>query len=226
MITILHGALGSAHQFEPLRAALNVPSRVITFHGHGSTADVDQPWDIDLFSHQLEQELEREPQQQPAQIFGYSMGGYVALDCALRRPDLIGRIVTLGTKLHWTREGAEHETLKLNPDVIEAKVPAFAADLARRHGESSWKTVLQKTAHLMRTLGERPILTHERVGALTIPVRYGIGDRDEMVSLTETVDFYKATPGAELAVLPGTRHPMERVDPSRLAHHILSFLEP
>ncbi|MBL0322725.1 MAG: hypothetical protein IPP80_10205 [Ignavibacteria bacterium] len=47
-----------------------------------------------------------------------------------------------------------------------------------------------------------------------------------MVSLTETVDFYKATPGAELAVLPGTRHPMERVDPARLAQHILSFLEP
>ncbi|MBK7032589.1 MAG: alpha/beta hydrolase [Ignavibacteria bacterium] len=226
MITILHGALGSAHQFEPLRTTLGLPSQVITFHGHGGTADVDQPWDIELFSRQLELELESGAHQQPAQIFGYSMGGYVAIDCALRRPDLIGRIVTLGTKLHWTQEGAEHETLKLNPDVIESKVPAFAADLARRHGESAWKTVLHKTADLMRTLGERPILTHERVGALTVPVRYGIGDRDEMVSLTETVDFYKATPGAELAVLPGTRHPMERVDPARLAQHILSFLEP
>lgn len=225
MITILHGALGSAHQFEPLRAALGIPSQVITFHGHGGTTDVDQPWSIDLFSRQLEHELERTTQP-PAQIFGYSMGGYVALDCALRRPDLIGRIVTLGSKLHWTREGAEHETLKLNPEVIEAKVPAFAADLARRHGESAWKTVLNKTADLMRTLGERPILTHERVGALTVPVRYGIGDRDEMVSLSETVEFYKATPGAELAVLPGTRHPMERVDSARLAQHILSFLEP
>ncbi|MBK6418752.1 MAG: hypothetical protein IPF79_06155 [Ignavibacteria bacterium] len=105
MITILHGALGSAHQFEPLRTTLGLPSQVITFHGHGGTADVDQPWDIELFSRQLELELESGAHQQPAQIFGYSMGGYVAIDCALRRPDLIGRIVTLGTKLQWTQEG-------------------------------------------------------------------------------------------------------------------------
>jgi pimeloyl-ACP methyl ester carboxylesterase len=225
MITILHGALGSAHQFEPLRAALGVPSQVITFHGHGGTTDVDQPWSIDLFSRQLEHELER-TSQRPAQIFGYSMGGYVALDCALRRPDLIGRIVTLGSKLHWTREGAEHETLKLNPEVIEAKVPAFAADLAARHGAERWRTVLIKTADLMRDLGAAPVLTHERIGALTLPVRYGIGDRDEMVTLAETHEFYKATPGAEFAVLPGTRHPMERVKVDLLSNHILSFLEP
>ncbi|HLP29328.1 MAG TPA: alpha/beta fold hydrolase [Candidatus Didemnitutus sp.] len=226
MITILHGALGSAHQFEKLRSVLGVPSTVISFHGHGGTVDTNEPWSIDLFSKQLETELEYASSQGPALIFGYSMGGYVALDCALRRPDLIRRIVTLGTKLEWTREGAEHETTKLNPEVIEAKVPAFAADLALRHGKDRWKSVLHKTAELMRSLGASPVLTHERVGSLKTPVRYGIGDRDEMVTLAETVDFYKATPDAELAVVPGTRHPMERVNPTLLSHHILSFLVP
>ncbi len=210
MITILHGALGSAHQFTPLTQALrDRPHRVLTLPGHGSAADVDAPWTIDLFSRWLEDILESDGT--PATIFGYSMGGYVAMDCALRRPDLVARIVTLGTKLAWSPEGAAREIRFLDPETILAKVPAFAADLAARHGEDRWRTVLAKTADLMTDLGARPVLTHERMSAMTVPVRYGLGDRDEMVTLDETLGFMRATPGAELFMLPGTRHPIERV---------------
>ena len=180
VITILHGALGSAHQFAPLQGALSIPSRVITFIGHGAESDSDEPWSIELFSRQLEQSLQSDPSGAPAHIFGYSMGGYVALDCAIRRPDLIEKIVTLGTKLSWSEQGALDETKKLNPDIIEAKVPAFAADLARRHGAERWRTVLSKTADLMIALGSNPVLTIERCAQFSLPVRYGLGDRDEM----------------------------------------------
>ncbi|MCX6140231.1 MAG: thioesterase domain-containing protein [Candidatus Kapabacteria bacterium] len=225
MITILHGALGSAHQFEPLQAALGVPSRVIEFFGHGSATDVSSPWTIKLFSQQLERALESFVAEGPALIFGYSMGGYVAIDCALRRPDLIARIVTLGTKLSWSEEGAHHETKMLDAEKIEAKVPAYAVDLARRHGQDRWRTVLTKTAVLMQTLGAQPVLTPERCTAISIPIRYGIGDRDEMVTLAETIAFYAATPSSELGVLPGTKHPIERVNVEVLAQHIMTFLK-
>lgn len=226
MITILHGALGSAHQFAPLQNAIGGPSRVITFIGHGNEADISEPWSIELFSRQLEQALELDHPKTPAQIFGYSMGGYVALDCAIRRPDLVAKIVTLGTKLLWTSKGALDEIKKLDADIIKAKVPAFAADLALRHGENRWRTVLAKTADLMIALGSHPLLTADRCSEITVPVRYGLGDRDEMVSLQETVEWYKATPHAELSVLPLTRHPIERVDTNQLVRHITSFLAP
>lgn len=230
-LVVLHGALGSAHQFEPLRAALpGVDVHVLEFHGHGSAPDVADPWTIDLFAHQLEDLLENfhedlhEDPHKVLSVFGYSMGGYVAIRLAQRRPDLISRILTLGTKLDWSPEGAAKEIKMLNADVIEQKVPAFAADLQRRHGSDHWRTVLTKTAELMVDLGAQPVLTEQNVADLTVPVRFGIGDRDEMVTLEETIRFYRATPQAQLTVLPGTRHPIEKVNLDLLIPEIERFL--
>jgi pimeloyl-ACP methyl ester carboxylesterase len=215
MITILHGALGSAHQFSALSSALgSTPQRIITFPGHGDAPDTGADWTIDALTSWLIDVLEKDGH--PATIFGYSMGGYVALEGALRRPDLFTRIVTLGTKLAWSADGAAKEIRFLDPETILAKVPQFAADLEARHGVDRWREVLARTAGLMTDLGARPLLTHERMAACTVPVRYGLGDRDEMVTLDETLGFVRATPQAEFFMLPGTRHPIERVRPNLL----------
>lgn len=221
MILVLHGALGSRHQFEPLMERLGERGSFMEFSGHGTTVDDGRAWTIPLFVDQLERHLETGAGAGgPVTIFGYSMGGYVAMTLALRRPELFRNIVTLGTKLAWTAEGAEKEAGRLNADIIAEKVPAFAADLQRRHGADRWRSVLDRTAGLMRDLGTTPLLTQEGMAAMSVPVRFMLGDRDEMVGLDETVAFYKATPGAEFAVLPSTRHPIEKVDLGHVLRHL------
>lgn len=222
-IVILHGALGSHHQFTNLAAAIDADVSVIDFEGHGSANDADEPWTIELFSRQLEKEL-MDRGLAGARIFGYSMGGYVALDCAIRRPDLVSRILTLGTKLSWSLEQAVREIKLLDADTISAKVPAFAFDLGRRHGDSRWRDILKHTAHLMTGLGTRPVLSLERMQQCSASVRFLIGDRDEMVSLEETIEYYRATPKATLAVLPNTRHPIEKVNQKLVLEHIDAHL--
>ena len=217
-LVILHGALGSAHQFEALARDVEA-DEVIEFYGHGSQPDVDQPWTMDLFVDQLEEALDG-----PSVIYGYSMGGYVAIELSKRRPDLVTRVLTTGTKLKWSPEESAKEVKMLNPDVIEQKVPHFAADLARRHGSDHWKTVLKKTADLMVDLGANPRLTTDTMSQVSIPVMYMIGDRDEMVTMEETIDFYRATPDAQLAVLHNTRHPIEKVRTDMLAWYVGDFL--
>ncbi|RPI67590.1 MAG: alpha/beta fold hydrolase [Ignavibacteriae bacterium] len=233
-LVVLHGALGSAHQFEPLRALLpDVRLHILEFHGHGAAAEIDAPWTIDLFADQLQTYLQSIRADllsdllpdllSDLPVLGYSMGGYVALRLA-QRDSSISRILTLGSKLDWSPDGAAKEIKMLDADVIEAKVPAFAADLQRRHGADRWRTVLAKTADMMIGLGNDPVLTEGDMAKISIPVRYGLGDRDEMVTLDETARFYRATPGAELVVLPGTRHPIEKVRPHLLVEQIRSFL--
>lgn len=219
-ILITHGALGSAHQFESILAALPPSPTFLEFYGHGTTADVDAPWTIDVFADQLANALEQAGR---PHVFGYSMGGYVALTLALRRPELFASITTLGTKLEWSVQGAEREVRMLDPEVIRQKVPAFATDLQRRHGEHRWKDVLAKTAELMRDLGANPRCTPEAMAAMTVPVHYGIGDRDEMVTLEETITWYRATPGSTLHVIPKMRHPIEKAECSVVVDHILRF---
>jgi len=216
-ILVLHGALGSRHQFEPLLAALGPTASFLEFHGHGSTPDVDAAWSIELFAAQLEATL---VEMDRPQIFGYSMGGYVAMYAALRRPELFSSIITLATKLEWSPSGSAHEIKKLNADVIQEKVPAFAADLQRRHGADRWRVVLGRTATLMTDLGSHPLITADVAANLTVPVHLGVGDRDEMVSIEETIHIYRSTPLATLTVFPSMRHPIERASVEQLVHHI------
>ena len=208
MIIILHGALGSRHQFDALLERCGSSARFIEFPGHGSTADQEAPWSIAAFADHVANELEQIGGK--ARIFGYSMGGYVAMYLAMQRPDLVSRILTVGTKLAWSPTTAEHEAARLDSEGILAKVPHFAADLMRRHGED---------------LGTTPLLTPERVTTLEQPVRLCVGDRDVMVSIDETAALARALPNGQLAVLPGTRHPMEQLDLDQLMFHITTWLD-
>jgi pimeloyl-ACP methyl ester carboxylesterase len=48
-----------------------------------------------------------------ADVFGYSMGGYVALHLAATSPARIRRVATLATKLVWTAEIAARECVTI-----------------------------------------------------------------------------------------------------------------
>jgi len=50
-----------------------------------------------------------------------------------------------------------------------------------------------------------------------------LGDRDKMVSQEETARIQKSIPNAQLAILPGTPHPIEQVDISLLTGHLRHF---
>src|SRR5678816_612704 len=93
-ILILHGALGSASQLGPVKSMMEsngMSVHCLNFSGHGG-APFQNNFGIEQFaddtlqyikSHQLEQ----------VTIFGYSMGGYVALWLAKQHPALVGKII-------------------------------------------------------------------------------------------------------------------------------------
>ncbi len=98
-IILLHGAIGTACQLQPLSAALskyNFKTHTLNFSGHGK-ASFQTDFGIEQFAAELEVFIETNNLIQPA-VFGYSMGGYVALHLAYTKPGLLGTIITLGTK--------------------------------------------------------------------------------------------------------------------------------
>jgi pimeloyl-ACP methyl ester carboxylesterase len=156
-----------------------------------------------------------------AVLFGYSMGGYAALLLAHTQPARVAAVVTLGTKLDWTPATAARESGRLDPAVLQAKVPAFARTLAERHvGAGGWEAVLARTAALLTTLGAGAPLTPAALTEISCPVRILVGDRDATLPVAECVDAVRALPRGELGVLPGTPHPLEQVDAGRLAREV------
>lgn len=212
-LIFLHGAIGAASQLEPLAALFRSTHDVhlLNFSGHGGIPFHAESFSIKGFAQEVIHYMETK-ELEKVDIYGYSMGGYVALFLALHHPNKVGKIITQATKFEWTPEIAEKEKKMLRPEKIEEKLPDFAKSLAARHSPNDWKKVLQQTAHLMTTMGTLNPLQTTDYGAIPHSVLISIGDRDKMVTLEETLNVYRLLPAAQLAVLPATSHPIEQMD--------------
>jgi pimeloyl-ACP methyl ester carboxylesterase len=224
-ILLLHGALGSKAQLKKLSELLSTTHEVHSFNfsGHGGRA-IDRRYRIESFAQELSEWMHAE-KLQGAVVFGYSMGGYVALRLASEEPGLISKIVTLGTKFDWNPEAAARETRMLNPAKIAEKVPKFAAALEARHAPADWQEVLRATAEMMLALGESPSLDDARLAGISIPCLIQVGEHDNMVTEAESQAAAAALPNSGFVRIPGFKHPIEQVDPEELARRIRDFVD-
>lgn len=222
-ILLLHGAIGAASQLQPLQSMLenDFKTHTLNFNGHGANA-FGNAFSIEQFATEVADYIQ-DNGLESIHIFGYSMGGYVAMYLATKYPDLVKSICTLATKFYWDEAVAEKEIKMLDVDKIEEKIPAFAKQLELRHAPNNWKDVLGKTKEMLIAMGNNNPLKEADYSTITNPVLVMLGDRDKMVLLEETVNVHKALPNAQMAVLPGTPHPLEQVDMEQLAFQIKRF---
>lgn len=216
-LLILHGALGSASQMAPVKSAFEKEGYTVhtpDFSGHGGAA-FQKTFGIEQFAEDVLLYL-NEHQLSKVDIFGYSMGGYVAIWLAINHPDRVGKILTLGTKFDWSIESSEKEVRKLNPEKIKEKVPAFARILEHRHAPNDWKLLLQKTGEMMSGLGKQPLLTKEIFQSIQHSVTICLGDLDDMADRTYSEEVAAFLPNGKFQLLNNTPHPIEKVDLTKL----------
>jgi pimeloyl-ACP methyl ester carboxylesterase len=224
-LLLLHGALGAGSQLQALEPFLTTGATLhrMDFAGHGAASiGDDERFRIERFADDVLAYLDSQSLA-TVDIFGYSMGGYVALHLAHTSPGRVGRIATLGTKFRWSPEIAARETKMLDAGKIEQKVPHFARSLEERHTAISWKRNLAMTAEMMTSLGNDSPLGDAELSSIAHPVRIGVGDRDTTVSVEETCGVFRLLPNAELEVMPATLHPLEKVDMARLGGSLSEF---
>jgi pimeloyl-ACP methyl ester carboxylesterase len=222
-LLVLHGALGCASQLEGLKKVLseNFECQTFDFIGHGGKAELGA-FHMQELADQIGTELDSMAWDD-CYVFGYSMGGYAALVHAADNPGRIKRIYTLGTKFDWNPEGARKEATMLDPEKIEAKVPAFAKALSQRHGDRYWKNLLENTANMMQNLGSNHLLDEEKLSGLHIPVRIGRGEMDRMVSRSESMQAASDLPLAAYCEWALCQHPIEQVSNQEILESISPF---
>lgn len=222
-LLILHGAIGAKEQLQPLSQILSDKYIVhtINFSGHGNEPMPDK-FSIEQFANDVINYMNKN-NIASANIFGYSMGGYVALYLAKHFPEKVNKVFTFATKFLWTPEIAQKEIKMLNPEKIVEKIPAFAQQLLERHKPNDWKEVLSKTSAMMIDLGNNNCLQTNDYSSIKQHVLIGIGDKDNMVTLDETIAVYKNLPNANLFVMPFTQHPIEKVNNNILSQQISAF---
>lgn len=222
-IILLHGAIGAKDQLEPLAVELKQQGYnvfTLSFSGHGQIPFAAN-FGIEQFALELEQFVKENNLQQPT-VFGYSMGGYVSLYLAHQQPNLLGNIITLGTKFEWSPTIAQKEVKMLESKTIIEKVPKFAEALQKRHGDD-WELLLQKTAEMMLSLGNKNALSLNDFTSIENKVLIGLADKDNMVSLEESTAVYKQLKNGAMYMLPNTKHPIESVNIKLLSQVIKEF---
>lgn len=243
-LLILHGAIGSQKQFLDLSNLLNDTQNfnfsdykihLLDFSGHGGSKynEFDGEFSINNFTNEVVDYLTANNITE-LDIFGYSMGGYVAINLALNLSKSnndyptkynfkVNKIFTLATKFEWSEEIAAKEVKMLNADKILEKIPKFAEELQKRHYPNDWKVVLDKTANMMIEMGKNCPLKLDELHQISTEIRIAIGDSDSMVTLQETIDVFNNLPNSSLLILPNTPHPIEKVNLERLTYEFNQF---
>jgi pimeloyl-ACP methyl ester carboxylesterase len=99
-LILLHGGLGSGEMFGPILPALTAHHQVISvdLQGHGRTADIDRPISVELMAKDIAALIEHLGLDKP-DVFGYSLGGGVALFLAAQHPELVGKAVVVSANI-------------------------------------------------------------------------------------------------------------------------------
>jgi pimeloyl-ACP methyl ester carboxylesterase len=223
-LLLLHGAIGGRDQLQPLADVLKNDFNVhlFNFSGHGGKSITEEPFSIEAFATEVAEYLSTQNIDQ-ASVFGYSMGGYVALYLAKQQPQLFNEIITLATKFHWDETIAAKEAAMLNAEIMLEKVPVFADQLKERHQPNDWKLVLKKTKDLLLQMGKQSPLQLNDYATINLPVLLLLGDKDKMVTKEETEIVQKALPNSRFQLLEQTAHPIEKVNSDMLADVIREF---
>ena len=217
-VVLLHGGLGNSDQlFDSIGTDFEQDFRVFGFdrRGHGYTADTEEPFHYDDMATQAIKVLEHFDLSK-AHLVGWSDGGIVAMLVALRRPDLVDRLVLIGTNFHF--EGI-HEL-----DLGDGSAPADLLDgYAERSpdGAEHFPVVAEKFMALIST---EPTLTTDDLARLEHPTLVLVGD-DDLVRLDHTVALYDALPAGRLCVVPGASHAVVIEHPQLVAAIITDFLQ-
>ena len=221
-LVLLHGGLGSSEMFGPVVPALAASRRVITpdLQAHGRTADIDRPIDLGLMAGDIAALIEHLGLERP-DVMGYSLGGGVALQLAVRRPDLVNRLILVSTNIR--RDAIPAEML-----AQQGQVSAAAAEFMK---DTPMYQLYQRVAprpedfgRLLDKVGE--LMSHdfdasEEVRGLQVPTMIVAADAD-MAPPSHYVEVFKLLDGGlrdggwmgegrpkgghALAILPGLTH--------------------
>jgi pimeloyl-ACP methyl ester carboxylesterase len=125
-LVLLHGGLGSGEMFGPVLTMLAAHRQVIAvdLQGHGRTADIDRPLDVRFLADDVAALIGHLGLQKP-DVVGFSLGGGVALQVAIRHPEAVGRLVSASANI---RRSAIYPEMLAQQGQVGAAAAEFMKD--------------------------------------------------------------------------------------------------
>ena len=218
-LVLLHGGLATIDAlFGQLLPLLAQTRQVIAveLQAHGHTADIERPLSFELMADDIAA-LIKHLGLEHADIFGFSLGGGVALQTTIRHPEVVRKLVVVSAV--YKRDGWYPEVLagmaSMNAEAAEAMVgsPMHEAYVNTAPKPVDWSALVAKSGQLLR----QDYDWSTAVASIKAPTLIVVGDADS-VRVDHAVELFGllgggkmdgamgGLPNSQLAVLPGTTH--------------------
>ncbi len=219
-LILLHGGGGATGMFGALLPTLTAARQVIAvdLQAHGRTADIDRPLHIEHMADDIAA-LIAHLGLSSATVMGYSLGGAVAIQTAIRHASVVDKLIIVSTP--YKRDGwypasrAAMDQMNAGAAEFLKQTPMYELYAAIAPRVEDWPVLWGKMGDLLR----QDYDWSEGVAALVMPTMIIFGDADS-VSPAHAAEFFGLLGGGKvdgswdrsgmtphrLAILPDTTH--------------------
>lgn len=200
-----------------------------------SVAGDDHSWRIPELASQVERFVLSCEQARPVHLLGFSSGGEVALQIAVRRPDWLGGVVVVAADAGGTDFIGDPDVMQriaeaepadllalLFPAGQEAALGAYAAELMQRPQDMPTAESLSGQEQAWRAWLQRGV--GPELAGITAPVLVLQGAQDQLVAADNARQLAAGIPGAELEIVPTAGHGVLMQEPEACGARIARFL--
>jgi pimeloyl-ACP methyl ester carboxylesterase len=215
-LVLLHGAFSAiGTSFGNVLPKLAESRQVIAFEmqAHGHTADIDRPLSMEQMADDTVSALQHLGIEN-TDFFGFSMGAAIALQVAIRHPEVVRKLVLASITYN---ESGVHPGLmdglaEMKPEMMYGS-PWHEEYMQIAPHPEDFATLFAKKTQMDREIQDLPAEAIEEIDAPTLLI---IGDSD-IVRPEHAVEMFRllgggvmgdlaGLPASQLAVLPGTTH--------------------
>jgi pimeloyl-ACP methyl ester carboxylesterase len=218
-VIFLHGGLANTYywgnQVVPVAAHHTVI--LMDSRGHGRSTRDGKPYGYDLMADDVTALMDN-LKITKADIVGWSDGGILGIDLALRHKERVGKVFAFAanTVTSGVIDGVE-------------KNPTFAAYIERAGSEYAAHSATPKeydsfVEQISKMWAEQPNWSDAQLEAIDTPILIVDGDHDEAIKREHTEYIAATIPHAGLLILPNTSHFAFLQDPRQFNFAILHFL--
>jgi len=218
-LLMLHGGVNPSDMFEAPLEMMAERHQVYAVHlrGHGFSTDTDAPWSYELMANDVAALLDEIGIDQ-IDLMGWSLGGGVALQTAIRHPERVGKLIVIGMNI---RHDGNFPEVQAELEEMPAQASEYAqgvaqSPLAELYPDVDWEAMFRKSGEM----NQGPYDWSADVARIASPTLLMFADAD-MMPPEHIVEIYKLFGGGtrdagvdgsrrptpnQLAIIPGTTH--------------------
>jgi pimeloyl-ACP methyl ester carboxylesterase len=237
LLVLLHGGVNPSEMFGQTLNDMAKTHRVVAIQlrGHGLSGDTDEPWTYEQMADDVAALLGKIGVVK-ADFMGYSMGAGVAVQTAIRHPQVVGRLALVSPTIATSGEYPEiRATFAALPKMASAIGKNIAqSPLGALYPKRDWATVMRKTGEMNQPEHD----WSDGFGKLTGPVLMIFADADS-VRPQAISDWYALRGGgqrdggmdgagrsaSQLAIIPNQTHYTILTSPA-VVTYANAFLQP